>query len=506
MNAAAKVGIFMLIILGILAFFILRIEDLNLGGARAVQEIQVTFDSVAGLDDKSAVRVAGVRVGKVSGIRLTEEGRAVVTLEVDGDIDLRQGATARIANLGLLGEKYVDLIPGPPGNPVLADTDRPVHLEGTSSASIEQVTDQVAAIADDLKAITASIRTTVGGPSGEQRLDEIVENVRQITASMRILIDSNQENVAITADNLRAITTDLRVELPRIARAFDQAALSISGTVSDNREDIRIIVENLRRLSTDIQTTADNLGDVTAQVRSGEGTVGKLLYSDEAHERLTSALSSVESGVGELQKTLGRIGKIDLKLGIQGDYYAGLDDVDPGLGSNSRTAVVVDLQPDPERNRFYHVELANVPRGDKDVKVVERTVTLPDGTTETSTVREEKFDRDFLISAQAGWKLDALVVRLGLFENTGGIGADYHLNDRLRLTGEIFDFGKYRDDNPHLRLFSQYVISSEKETLPQIYVSTGVDNVFNDTAFTIGGGIRWTDEDLKYLLGSIPMP
>jgi hypothetical protein len=36
-------------------------------------------------------------------------------------------------------------------------------------------------------------------------------------------------------------------------------------------------------------------------------------------------------------------------------------------------------------------------------------------------------------------------------------------------------------------------------------VTSGVDNPLNDTAFVFGGGIRWRDEDLKYLIGSIPL-
>ena len=38
-----------------------------------------------------------------------------------------------------------------------------------------------------------------------------------------------------------------------------------------------------------------------------------------------------------------------------------------------------------------------------------------------------------------------------------------------------------------------------------IFLRSGVDNVLNHTAFTLGGGIRWRDDDLKYLLGSIPL-
>ena len=49
------------------------------------------------------------------------------------------------------------------------------------------------------------------------------------------------------------------------------------------------------------------------------------------------------------------------------------------------------------------------------------------------------------------------------------------------------------------------MVRREKPNTPMLFLSTGVDNVFNKTAFTLGGGIRWRDDDLKYLIGSIPL-
>ena len=39
-----------------------------------------------------------------------------------------------------------------------------------------------------------------------------------------------------------------------------------------------------------------------------------------------------------------------------------------------------------------------------------------------------------------------------------------------------------------------------------LFIRSGIDNPFNSTAFIFGGGIRWRDDDLKYLLGSVPIP
>jgi len=499
----------MLIVLAILGYFILKIEDVQLGHGAGTRKVTAIFDSVAGLDNKSAVRVAGVRVGKVSNIKLREDGKAEVTLDIDPDVVMHPGASAHVANLGLLGEKYIELDPGPANAPKLPQG-QSVELRGSQPASMDDITNQVSAIANDVKAITASLRGVMTGPTGQQRLEDIVENVRTITAQVRDLIAANRTNVDATVANARVISDSLRVEIPRLANSIDRMATQMNGTVGENREDVRHIVENLKTLSADLKTTSDNLNAVTAQIRSGEGTVGKLLYSNEAHDRLTAALGSVESGVNELRNTLGRVGKMQLDLGLNGDYYAGLPDKSDGgekLGGNSRSAVWMRLIPNPERNRFYNVELADTPFGKRNDKMIEETVTNPvTGQTQTTITHQTKFDRSFLISAQAGWTLAPFAVRLGVIDSTGGGGIDYYLNNRIRVTGEAFDFGhRTGDSNPHLRLYGEYVFRQEKPTTPTIFLRSGVDNVLNHTAFTLGGGIRWRDDDLKYLMGSVPI-
>jgi phospholipid/cholesterol/gamma-HCH transport system substrate-binding protein len=507
MSSAAKVGIFMLVILAILGYFVLKIERVSVGGGPA-KKVTAIFDSVAGLEKKSKVRVAGVPVGEVTNIRLRPDGKAEVEMDIDRDVELHNGAFARIVNLGLLGEKYIEIVPGPVNAPQMPEQQA---LRGTQPASIDDVTNQISAIATDVKAITASLRGVVAGPQGEQRMQDIVENIRQITAQVRDLVAANRSNVDATLENTRAITAQLRSEIPKLADSVERVANSLNSTLGENRGEIHGVVENLQKLSGDLRTTADNLNAITGQVRSGEGTVGKLLYSDEAHQRLTTALSAVESGVNELRTTLGRANRIALDLGMKAEYQAGgntgENEVGNPIGGHSRAAVMLRLIPNPERNRFYNVELADDPKGKRVDKTNVYTITDPaTGKSQTFVIDETRFERGFLVSAQAGWNLQPLSVRIGLFDSTGGAGIDYQAMNRLRLTGELFDFSKRYDQNPHLRLYGEYLFRREKPTTPQLFVTSGVDNVFNKAAFTVGAGIRWRDDDLKYLLGSVPLP
>ncbi len=507
MSSAAKVGAFVLVILVILGFFILKIQDIQFGRGKEARTITVDFDNVAGLDAKSTVRIAGVRKGSVSKIEVLPNGKARVTLKVDDDVPLHANAVAHVANLGLLGEKYIELDPGTQTAPVIQGETIALKQPGATTKSIDDVTNQVSAIATDVKAITESLRAVTGGTSGQQRLNEIVENTRQITEQVRALIAANQSNMNATMANARAVSDELRTTIPRLAESIEKVANSLGGTIGENRQDVRVIAENLRKLSGDLKTTTDNLDSITGQVRSGEGTVGKLLYSSEAHDRLTTALTAVESGVNELKNTLSRVTRMTLDLGMKADYYAGLPKSANGVAKlgNSRAAVTLNLVPNPERNRFYHVELADDPYGKRNDKTTELTTIDPTGHSSTTTTIESRFERGYLVSAQAGWSLQPFSVRLGLFDSTGGAGIDWRFNDRIRVTGEAFDFGSRRDNNAHVRLYGEYVVRREKPRTPLIFVSSGIDNPLNKTAFTFGGGLRWRDDDLKYLLGSIPI-
>src|SRR6266851_2287793 len=121
MTTTAKIGAFFLVVLVALGILILKIEDIPLGKKRHVHKFEVTFKDVAGLDDKSAVRIAGVRVGKVDGIQLLPDGTAIVKVALEKDVELRDGSSGQIRSLGLLGDKYIELSPGKQGAPRLPD-------------------------------------------------------------------------------------------------------------------------------------------------------------------------------------------------------------------------------------------------------------------------------------------------------------------------------------------------------------------------------------------------
>ncbi len=118
MTPAARIGLFMLVGMIILGVFIIKIEDIPVGERGDRLEVTARFSSVAGLDRKAAVRIAGVRVGKVEAVDL-DGSEALLHLSLNPQVQLHEGASAQITSLGMLGDKYIEILPGDPTAPLL---------------------------------------------------------------------------------------------------------------------------------------------------------------------------------------------------------------------------------------------------------------------------------------------------------------------------------------------------------------------------------------------------
>jgi len=108
------VGFF--IALGLAALFMLamKVSNLNIYNSDGGYEITANFDDISGLKVKSAVTMAGVRIGRVSDITFdTDTFEAVVKIRIESKYNaLPKDTSASIYTAGLLGEKYIGLEPG----------------------------------------------------------------------------------------------------------------------------------------------------------------------------------------------------------------------------------------------------------------------------------------------------------------------------------------------------------------------------------------------------------
>src|SRR5579875_2519465 len=132
-NAVETVmGAVVLVVAAVFLFFAYTTSQV-----RAITGYDVTarFDRVEGLRDGSDVRISGIKVGSIISQTLDPKTYlAVVRMSIDPAIKLPTDSVATIASSGLLGDKYLSIVPGAddeyikPGGEI-THTTPPISLE-----------------------------------------------------------------------------------------------------------------------------------------------------------------------------------------------------------------------------------------------------------------------------------------------------------------------------------------------------------------------------------------
>lgn len=126
------VGLFMMLGIAALAWLSIRLGNVEIGRGDKVP-MTAEFTSVQGLKNGAGVEIAGVEIGTIDSIQISDY-KAVVRMSVRKDIALQEDAIASIRTRGLIGDKYISISPGasdrliPPGGKI-RETEPPVDFE-----------------------------------------------------------------------------------------------------------------------------------------------------------------------------------------------------------------------------------------------------------------------------------------------------------------------------------------------------------------------------------------
>lgn len=183
-----KVGAFIVTGVALLVFFLFAIGDL----ATYLQpgyHLRVLFDSANGIGEGSPVQYTGVEVGKVSVVRIVypDNGpvpRVELVVRLPRHVKIRTDDEASISTFGLLGEKYLALMPGPGAGTLLKPGE---VLVGKPPVSTEQVIERSNEVLSELKRTLEGFNSIVGDQETRTNLKETLNEARDATRNWKIL-------------------------------------------------------------------------------------------------------------------------------------------------------------------------------------------------------------------------------------------------------------------------------------------------------------------------------
>lgn len=410
----------------------------------------------SGIFPKTPIKVAGINAGRIKKIELLDNN-ALITFEVLEKVAISKDAKLRIKTVGFLGDKYLEIIIGD-------DPENLKHLgfiPSEEGGGMENIVRDISEVMKDVKVLVKTMRESLAADKNGQG------GLKKIMKDMELMMASAKDS----AVSMKNIISGNEQKINNMVSEFEKLAKNLSYQMDDSQKmsamsDLRKILKNADKMMIDLQT-------LVADIKSGKGTVGKLLVEDEIADEVQETLASVKKLVGKVDSIRT---ELSLFTGANSDYGA-------------ETEAALKIFPSPER--FYLLGLSTSEFGPDAEK--ETTTTVNGVATITSTKERQKDSYRF--NAQIGRKLQNLTLRGGLIESTGGFGLDYdfsHLGSRFSF--EVFD---YRDNiGPNLR------VSSEFQIYNVFYGKlAGEDLAVDERSATISAGLRFNDEDLKGLIG-----
>ena len=329
-----RVGIFVLLAIGILVFLVLNASgDINPFSRKL--HLKARFADANGLREGSEVRWAGVRVGKVETIRLLPPSdvpnapRVEATMTIDSTIDgqpanvrIRSDSTAQQGSPSLLGnEMLINITPGTAvGQPVTENAILPSSSSNTVNDFATSGTDlaqRLSKLSDEISGIVRDVKDgkgTVGRLFNDEALyNNLNATIRETEDVMRQVRSGNGSAGRFINDPaLYENANQIAIQLRTIADDLHAGRGSAGKFLTDDE-----FYNRINRTADRIDKSVEQLNLIVADVNAGHGTLGKLirdeqLYNDTraAVARFNTTAERVDNLVAAAQRGEGTVGKL----------------------------------------------------------------------------------------------------------------------------------------------------------------------------------------------------
>ena len=251
--------------------------------------LHALFKNVQELKTGDFVKMAGVQVGRVESIVLTN-GLADVTMNLQRNAEVKTDSKAGLKFTGLMAQNFVAIEFGTPGG-VRAE-------DGAYLQTIEQP--DLSVLMGKLDNVATGVENLTRSFSGE-RIDNLLGPITDF-------LKNNQTNLSATIANVKTVSQRIANGQGTVGKLINEDTLYVSALNT---------VSNLENSATNIQGLADqarllvtNINHTVTRINSGEGTIGKLLKDDTLYVETTGSMTNLHQILLKINHGQGTVGQL----------------------------------------------------------------------------------------------------------------------------------------------------------------------------------------------------
>lgn len=248
-----------------------------LGGESEVSHdyIVVTKQNIGGLNPQAQVRYRGIRVGKVTDIRLDPDdySNILVTISVSEDVPLTRGTVAKLNYQGVTGLAHILLLEtGKDLEPLEVNDDKPPRISmipslldelgETGSATLRQARQLLANAnlvlnEDNRQQINVTLANLA---AASVQMKPVLENLNGTLVQVRqVLNDRNLAHLSQAAAEVGPLLADTRVLVGKMQQATDKLDVAIGDASASGTS---ALMPRLNELASDFSMTSRQLSRV----------------------------------------------------------------------------------------------------------------------------------------------------------------------------------------------------------------------------------------------------
>ncbi|MFY0603392.1 MAG: MCE family protein [Flavobacteriaceae bacterium] len=290
MSRELKTGIVAVIIIGVFiwGFNFLKGQNLLEGKSR---NFFIEYNNIQGLNNASTVTINGLQVGKVTDIQFNSDpakkGRLIVEISLDNDFQFSKKSVAKIYSASLLGGQSLAIIPSYEGEMAVSGD----YLKG------EVESDIFSTVGEKLNPLQAKLENVIVSA------DSLFQGVNEV------LNKNTRESLNRSVKGLEYTISDFRKTIKSVNQLLDSTKVSLPETLKN----AEVITSNFSKLSDTLvnanlgmtiqkmQITLANVNSLMDSLKSGKGTLGKLMTDEQMYINLTNASKEMEELLREMK-------------------------------------------------------------------------------------------------------------------------------------------------------------------------------------------------------------
>ena len=520
-KAETKVGMFVIISLGIFAYMLLQLGVFRFN-LNKYAPYEIAFVDVSGLTVKAFVKIAGVKVGWIEKITLSSDGgQACVRIMVKNRYQLHYDAYAVIRQEGVLGSRYLEIVPGNPGQPLLS-SGALLPTQGRSQASVESVLCQCQEVVEHARAISRSLDVALGGEAQAKKLENLVDNlakasehIEQFSQSLNNIVGPNERSLSTIIGDCQQIASQTKLLIPQVQTTVSSLSDRLERSIERVTAKLESTASSIEQTMQQAHEGIDSISSISKKINNGQGLLGQLVNDPQVYNDIKSVTRTFKDSIE-------RINKMGIDVDAHGESM--FRPVEEYCHCNNKG--YLNMRMYTTSDWFYNLGLVTSEKGWPDrlytcenfcdaqgACIDPSKIVIDDGNVvvapQTGQVCMKRNNTRFDIQVGKIF-FDQLTLRAGTFENTFGGAMDWQLpidSQAVRwiMSLEAFDLhGQNRfccDRRPHLKWANRISLFNS------LYITFGADDFISRYCKNgfFGAGLRFSDDDLKHVASKFGM-